>query len=105
MKAGKKHMPTRHIVTEYYVGRNVVKITRAADPLRAIQNATAYLLTGKYGDIERNMSATTVQILSDDGARVFCEMIIRKNGKLETTLEYNPGEYVTPGTLHYFKKK
>lgn len=107
MKAGKgkKHLPPRHIVTEYYVGRECVKRTRSADPLRAIQNATAYLLTGKYGDMERRLTASTAQIISDDGVRVFCEMVIRKNGKLETTLAYDPGQFVTPGTLHYFRQK
>lgn len=94
----------RHIVTEYYVGNRLVKTTRSADPLRAVQNATAYMLCGKYGDEDRNLAANTVQVLSDDGARVYCEMVLDKAGRLRTTLSYNPSDYVTQGTLHYFKK-
>lgn len=107
MKAGegKKHMPPRHIVTEYYAGRKLVKITRSADPLRAIQNATAYLLCGKYEDADKNRLADVVQIVSDDGARVYSEMVVDKRGRLRTTLEYDPSDFVTPGTLHYFKKQ
>lgn len=98
-------MAERTIVTEYYAGRKVVKRTRSADPLRAMQNATAYLATGKFVDEERDLFADSVQIINDTGSRVYWELVVRKNGKLEVTLEYNLRDYVTPGTLHYFRKR
>ncbi len=93
--------PKRNILTEYFAEGVVVKTTRSSDPLRAIQNATGYLIAGKFGD-EQHM-ANLVHITFESG-RVITEMILRKDGTLEIPVKYDPRDYVTKGTLHYFRQ-
>jgi hypothetical protein len=89
----------RTIVTDYFEREGadeVIKRTYSKDPIRAIMNASAYMSTDKFG-------ATVVQILEADGSRIYSEMVINKDGKLETTLDFNKLDYVTPSSLKYFK--
>jgi len=79
----------RPITTAYIEQGEVVKKLTASNPNSAMMRAFGHMAMNHYG-------ASVVQVYSTETGRLYCEFVLRKDGKLETTFKANPADFDDP---------
>jgi hypothetical protein len=79
----------RPITTAYLENGEVKKKLTAMHPNSAMMRAFGHMAMNHYG-------ADVVQVYSTDTGRLYCEFVLHKDGKLETTFKADPKNFDDP---------
>lgn len=90
-------MAQRTIRTQYWFRSELVKVTHASHPNKAVANAVTHMQINEYG-------ATVCQVDNTQTGMLHAEVKRNMNGNIYISYKRDPRDFVTASTLKHFKR-